>query len=246
MKLPKPSLARFFGGPPGAHALLGRHEWPLAAPFAFGMLTLNWVVLMLRQVPCMRGENRYTSMCYTDLVALFQTRDWANDSVSFISNQLEYPVLTGVLIDALRKVQQWLTPVGAQDAAASDIFFGVNAVVLFALLLVMVGAHLRLSRPGDAMLIACSPAILTAGLINWDALAMALVALGLLAWARRHPLLAGALIGLGAAAKLYPLLLLVPLVVLCLRANRLNECALAVGGAILAWLAVNAPVYFLN
>ena len=36
-------------------------------------------------------------------------------------------------------------------------------------------------------------------------------------------MLAGALIGLGVAAKLYPLLLLVPLVILGLRTGRLRE-----------------------
>ena len=49
---------------------------------------------------------------------------------------------------------------------------------------------------------------------NFDALATAFATGALLAWARRRPGLAGVLIGLGVAAKLYPLLLLIPLVIL--------------------------------
>ena len=45
----------------------------------------------------------------------------------------------------------------------------------------------------------------------------------MLAWARRRPALAGALIGVGVALKLYPLLLFVPMVILALRTGRLRE-----------------------
>ena len=55
-----------------------------------------------------------------------------------------------------------------------------------------------------------SPALLLTGLINWDLLAVALVAGALWAWARGRPVLSGVLIGLGTAAKLYPLFLLGP------------------------------------
>ena len=60
---------------------------------------------------------------------------------------------------------------------------------------------------------------------NWDLLAVALTTLGMWAWARRRPVLAGVLLGLGVAAKLYPLLLLGALFLLCLRAGRLRRLA---------------------
>ena len=43
-------------------------------------------------------------------------------------------------------------------------------------------------------------------------------------------MLAGVLIGLGVAAKLYPLLLLVPLVVLAMRTGRMREVGADGGG----------------
>jgi uncharacterized membrane protein len=68
---------------------------------------------------------------------------------------------------------------------------------------------------------------------------------GLLAWARRKPVLAGVLIGLGVAAKLYPALLLLPIVVLALRSGRLVEAGKTVAAAIAAWLVVNLPIMVL-
>ena len=64
----------------------------------------------------------------------------------------------------------------------------------------------------------------------------------MLAWARRRPVLAGALIGLGVAAKLYPILLLIPLALLGLRTGRLREVGKTAVAAVVAWLVVNLPV----
>ena len=52
---------------------------------------------------------------------------------------------------------------------------------------------------------------------------MAALASGaLLAWARKRPWLAGLLLGLATAAKLYPVLFLLPLVALCIRTRQLR------------------------
>ncbi|HVW44454.1 MAG TPA: glycosyltransferase 87 family protein, partial [Amycolatopsis sp.] len=77
---------------------------------------------------------------------------------------------------------------------------------------------------------------------NFDTIATAFAATGLLAWARKKPLVAGVLLGLGAAAKLYPLFLLGPLLILCLRAGKLRDWAKTAGTTALVWLAVNLPI----
>jgi uncharacterized membrane protein len=77
---------------------------------------------------------------------------------------------------------------------------------------------------------------------NFDALAVALACGGMLAWTKRRPGLAGLLLGLGAAAKLYPLFILGPLLLLGLRTGRLRGWAVAALCAGGAWLAVNAPI----
>ena len=71
---------------------------------------------------------------------------------------------------------------------------------------------------------------------------MALLAVGMLMWARDRPVAAGVLIGLAAAAKFYPLFVLGPLLLLCLRAGRMREYGATLVAAACAWAAVNVPV----
>jgi uncharacterized membrane protein len=94
-------------------------------------------------------------------------------------------------------------------------------------------------------LVAASPILIFQVFTNFDALATAFATGALLAWARRKPMLAGALIGLGVAAKLYPLLLLGPLVVLALRTGRMREVGRTAVAAVLVWVVVNLPIMVL-
>src|SRR5262249_13711010 len=100
-------------------------------------------------------------------------------------------------------------------------------------------------RIWDGALVAASPLVIFQIFTNFDGLATAFAMSGLLAWARRRPVLAGVLIGLGAAAKLYPLLFLGPLFVLGIRTGRLGGVARTAVGAIATWFLVNLPVLLL-
>jgi uncharacterized membrane protein len=64
----------------------------------------------------------------------------------------------------------------------------------------------------------------------------------MVAWARGRPVLAGALIGLGTATKLYPVLLLGPLLLLCLRTRRVSGFVKAAVAAAVVWVAINVPI----
>ena len=237
---------------------MGRHAaksgiWSAPAPWAYLALTVSWVIVMLRQIPCQNGGNQYLpGMCYSDISVLYYWRGLKDGLVPILQTDLEYPVLTGALMEFARRLTMFFGGQSApglsndQVAHASSLFFGVNAFLLFVLMGVLVWAHLQLSRPWDALMIAASPAIWTTGLINWDALVLALTALAILAWARKSPIWAGVWIGLGIAAKLYPLLLLVPLTILCLRTNRIKPLLLTYAATIGSWLAVNLPVYLAN
>jgi uncharacterized membrane protein len=92
------------------------------------------------------------------------------------------------------------------------------------------------------LLVALAPSLALAGTINWDLAAVTCCVLALLAWGRDRPALAGALIGLGTAIKLYPVLLLGAVFALGLRQRRMSPGLRAVGAAALAWTAVNLPI----
>ncbi len=226
--------------------------WFNPQPWVLLAGTCSFLVLMLRQLPCALGAPVYKAMCYSDILPLFYARGLSEGKVPFITAEVEYPVLTGFLMDFARRITMALGgQVGADlpDSVvthAANLFVGVNAVLLFAFFMLVLGAHLRLSRPWDAMMIAVSPAVITTGLINWDFMVVALTALGVLAWSRKRPVWAGVWLGLGVAAKLYPLLLFVPLAVLCFRSGRLRQFWLALAGGVASWVAVNLPIYLLS
>lgn len=96
-------------------------------------------------------------------------------------------------------------------------------------------------RPWDAMAMAASPMLLVTGLVNWDLLAVLFTAGALWAWARGKPVLAGVMIGLGVAAKLYPLFLLGAFLVDAIRRRKLDRFGTAVLAAGATWLIANLP-----
>lgn len=223
--------------------------------------TLIWLLTIVRQLPCMltpsAAPNAFDARCYTDLTVLYGSRGLADGNTPYLDSgdypAFEYPVLTGWFVELLRLVAVMLgAPVGpgldaAQHAQATNVFVAVNFVAMFLLFLVVVVAQVVLTpgRPWDGLMVAVAPVVVLTGAINWDFLAVALTSLALLAWARRSPLLAGVLLGLGMAAKLYPLFLLGPLVVLCVRSRRVAEFLHTVLGFLAAWLAVNLPAMLL-
>ena len=169
---------------------------------------------------------------------------------------MEYPVLTGVYqyvsmalaktYTAVAKSMGSTGPIGRTLNGVAEVvmFFNIAAFGLALAWLATVWATAMLAgrRIWDAALVAASPILIFQIFTNFDALATALAIGGLLAWARRRPGLAGALIGLGVAAKLYPALFLIPIFLLAVRTGRLREAVRTAVLAVLTWALVNAPV----
>jgi uncharacterized membrane protein len=243
--------SELFGGPVGRRALLGTGWWTpvrVVALVAIGMFALG----MVQKLPCYNGawfvgaSSQYTHLCYSDIPHLFNGRGFADGLIPYFDRlpgdmeYLEYPVLTGLFME----VASWLTPDGGTLQHREQIYWLVNAGMLMACTAVIAVSVARTHRrrPWDALLVALAPAFALTATINWDLLAVALTAAAMLMWSRSRPLASGILIGLATAAKFYPFLLLVPLLVLCLRAGRRRAWLTAVGGALASWLVVNVPV----
>jgi uncharacterized membrane protein len=126
-------------------------------------------------------------------------------------------------------------------------FFDVTVLLLvaFSLAGTLATAYLAgRSRRWTALGVALAPGLILAAFINWDLIAMGLVALGMAAWAARRVVPAGVLLGLAVAAKFYPLLFFGPLLLLCLRAGRMRAFWTTAASGAVTWLAVNLPVAF--
>ncbi|MGH3564111.1 MAG: glycosyltransferase family 87 protein, partial [Mycobacterium sp.] len=188
-----------------------------------------------------------SSWIETDSSGNPQTRYDGHPAVRY----MEYPVLTGIYQYTAMALAKTYTEVSKLIAipvvAEVVVFFDVAAFGLALAWLATVWATAGLAgrRVWDAALVAASPLVIFQIFTNFDALATAFAICGLLAWARRRPVASGVLIGLGAAAKLYPALFLGPLLVLGLRTGRLREVARTAGATVATWLLVNLPVLVL-
>jgi uncharacterized membrane protein len=209
-----------------------------------------------------RNNRQYVAMCYSDTVPLYGIerldsgalpyRDpWVEDAGTPDERvrYMEYPVLTGFFqyVNA-RIADGWLVvaeqvpwlPTGLPVV----VYFTVSAGWLALAWLVAVWAvcRLRPSRPWDAALVACSPLVAVHVFTNFDALAVGFATGALLALARGRAVLAGVLLGVGAAAKFYPLLLLLPVVLVGLRRRDPGPALRTTLATLLTWVAINAPV----
>ncbi len=264
-------LSHSVGGPLGRHAVIGRHWFwtPLRVVLLLTVLTLaaGWLV----KSPCLqtyttdagqqvvdwRDGRQYKAFCYSDTVPLYTAErldrpwlagfpyatSWVDDSGQV--RYMEYPVITGLFqwVNA-QTAQAWVATGWLPGEVPVVVYFDVTAWWLALAWIVTVWALVMLSRrrPWDAAVAAVSPLVVVHAFTNFDALAAAAATTGLLAWARRRPVLAGVLLGIGGAAKLYPLFLLGPILVLCLRAGRLRDGVRAAAAAAVTWAAVNAPI----
>ncbi|MET8221940.1 glycosyltransferase 87 family protein [Streptomyces sp. NPDC005301] len=243
--------SELIGGPLGRRALTGTSWWTpvrVVALIAIGMFALG----MVQKLPCYDGawffgaSSQYTHACYSDIPHLYQGRGFADglvpyfDKLSGDMDYLEYPVLTGVFME----VASWLTPGSGSIQDQEQFYWMVNAGMLMicAAVIAVCVSRTHARRPWDGLLVALAPAYALTATINWDLLAVALTAAAMLMWSRGRSLAFGVLLGLATAAKLYPVLLLGPLLMLCWRAGKWREFRIAVGGAVVAWLAVNLPV----
>jgi uncharacterized membrane protein len=243
-------LSQAIGGPLGEHAVrpdARRGRFWTVPRIILALLCMTLALSWVQKSPCQDGDwqknVQYTRFCYTDVLALYYAEGLNEGKVPYRDHPVEYPVVTGYFMGALG------LPVHALGEKYPQInqgkwFYNANALVLSALAVASVAMilALRRRRPWDAAIFALSPIVLITATVNWDFLAIGLAVFGLYAWARRWPVVAGLLLGLGCAAKLWPLFILGPLLVLGLRARRLTQVWMATAAAVVAWLAVNIPV----
>src|SRR3954463_2579117 len=246
-------LSQAIGGPLGEHAV--RPDAPqgrvwTAPRIILALLCMTLALSWVQKSPCQDGNwqknIQYTRYCYTDVLALYYAEGLNEGQVPYKDHPVEYPVVTGYFMGALG------LPVHAYGVKHPEInqgqwFYNVNALVLSALAVATAAVilALRRRRPWDAAIFALSPIIFFTATVNWDFVAIGLAAIGLYLWARRHPAWAGVFFGLGAAAKLWPLFILGPLLVLALRSRTVDKWLWAFLATAGTWIVVNFPVWYL-
>jgi Glycosyltransferase family 87 len=232
------------------------------------LLALTTAVLLFglwQKYPCNNGHPEpgvgWTHLCYSDVLPLYPGRGLSRGLIPYLDSKIEYPVLTGVYMGLIGLPIHYLAShgrltgpahaLGFETVDEGVVNFWATSVVngLLVLLITWLLLQLRRDRPRDVLFWALAPSMAFAYTVNWDVLAVAPTIAALLAWQRRRPGWAGVLLGVGTAAKLFPGLLLLPIVLLCLRKGTpiaRRAAAQVTTAAVLTWVAVNLPVELAN
>lgn len=180
---------------------------------------------------------QYRWYCYTDITPLFGTEQLAGGRLPYLDPCTpsegscdEYPVLTMYFM----RISAWAS--GEQATR----FFWVNAAMLVVCAGV-IAVGLYLMDPRRALWFVLAPSLAVEAFVNWDLLAVALATAGTVAFLRRRDGWAGGLLGLGAAAKLYPALLLLPFAAERLHRRQPDRAIVLWWSAAAAWLVVDLP-----
>jgi glycosyl transferase family 87 len=191
---------------------------------------------------------QYRTSCYNDVYALYFFRglhvapfpyihgDGKFDNETDSSGNpteigdLEYPALTGVFIGILAEM--------THDGVS---FFRANSIVLAGLgLLTIVLLGLLAGDRRRLFYFAAAPALILYAFHNWDLFAVVLMVTGLLAFRDRADGFAGFWLGLGAAAKVFPGLI-IPALLLARRRETGKLPWSMVVGAVSSFAVVNIP-----
>jgi hypothetical protein len=196
--------------------------------------------------PCAEGDwadgKQFTRLCYSDIVMLYRTEhleqgrrpyldpcplDRFRSSVEPVCD--EYPVLT--------MYAMWLA---ARPFNGAGGFLLSNALLLgLAAGVVAISLHVLCGK--RALWFALAPTLLVYGFMNWDLLALAFATAGTLVFLRGRHRISGVLLGLGTAAKLYPVLLSLPFAMESIRRGDRTGTARLILWTSGAWIAVNLP-----
>lgn len=246
------NFTELIGGPMGHRSAPG-----IVSP---GIFTVERVLIILTVMAALAGillknycrvngwqtPSQFYSTCYSDFPELFRNRGLGDGIFPYFSqgSLFEYPVLIGLIAGATALL---VPGEGVTDTRVLG-YFDVNATLIAAVWIVTVLATARMTRrrPWDAAMVAVAPGIVLAGSINWDMWAVGLLALGMYFFSRERLILAGILIGLGTATKVYPVLVFGAILLLALRTGRIRAFLVTAGAALTAWLAVTVPIAAMN
>jgi uncharacterized membrane protein len=203
------------------------------------LLVLGVVLFLglLLKMPCTSGDWRdgrpFLKFCYTDLLPLYQDR-LDEGAFPYLQEPNEYPVGLGLFM--------WVTAA----AVRTDVEFFLLNVLLLSGAAVWTTALLYRMAGAKAAYFAAAPTVLLYAFLNWDLIPVLLATAATLAFLRQRDGPAGALLGAGAATKLYPGLFVLPFSLDRERQGRRTEGVRLVITAAAVWLVANVPIAALN
>lgn len=234
------------GGPAGRRLACGRGIFQ--ASIVLVLLAMVMLGLGVAQKQHCRAvgwttPDQFWHACYSDIPTLYS----GAGSNGQDRPGLQKAVSRGSLGPPLQAVVVWGTSalVDGPPRLAARRYFDLSVIVLGATLATTVGLVVIASqrRRWDAAHVALAPILVTAALVNYDLLGVSLMTAALVAWGRRHPILAGVLLGLAAGAKPLTAVLAVAVFAVAWRAGRLLPFITLAASGVLTWLGLRLVLF---
>ena len=158
---------------------------------------------------------------------------------------MEYPVLAGLFQQLSAWIARGTYFLTDSFLPESGWYFYVTALLMSIIWVITIRmvAELAGNRIWDTLLVAGSPLLIVHAFTNWDIPSIFFAVAAMLAARNRKWWLAGVLVGLGTAFKLWPLFILGAYLTVAIRKRDLVPFFKMVGATAITWIAVNAPVY---
>ena len=175
--------------------------------------------------------DQYVHACYSDLPALFEARGLSTNQWPFASddNSVEYPVITAMVM--------YVTSFAANSPVS---YFNINIFFLI-LLFIAIVILVRKIRPEFAYLVPIAPPMIASLFINWDLWAIATMMLAIYWFDRKQFTYSALLMGVSISTKFLPVFLLIPIVFIFWRENKIKEAIKYIAITFGTWLAINLP-----
>jgi len=246
------AASQVIGGPLGRYAARARHTagaaWLPAAAVLVGLSSLSVALGVLQKAHCFANgwntPDQFWHACYSDLPVVYASSGLGH-AMPYLpgSPPLDQPVISGLVM--------WLVGLVVPSGSAlvrQQWYFALWAllVTVIVMALVAVTAASVPRAPWRAAHVALSPVLVLAGLVSVDLLGVMLASMALWAWGRNKVVFAGFMLGLAISARSYPLVLLVAIGLLAVRAGRVGAWAKLAAMAVVTFFAVSLPWLVMN
>ncbi|GAB48859.1 hypothetical protein [Mobilicoccus pelagius] len=221
------------GGPRGRYAAplpSGPYRLVLAGALSFGAC-VTLLLGFLQKSYCVRygwgAPQVYHKACYSDLPS-FAGSVGGGGLPYDAGSALAEPLGVGAVLRLLSVV---VPAAGFERQQGMFVAWAITAALLLVATVVATVFTCR-TRPVRAAHVAFAPVVATAALVSLDLVGVALTAVALWLWSRERLTPAGIVLGLAIVTRTYPLLVLVVLALLALRAGALRAWARTAGVAV--------------
>ncbi|CAB4535954.1 unannotated protein [freshwater metagenome] len=179
--------------------------------------------------------DEYVHACYSDLSALFDSRGLSTHTWPFssVTNSVEYPPGTAMVM--------WATSflVGDSDNSIRN-YFDINALFIALLFLATVVLIAKM-KPKLWFLLPLSPAVVASLYINWDLWAVISAVAAIYFFDQRRYIPSALLLGLSIATKFFPIVLLVPILIIFIRRFAISALLKYFAITLSTWAVINIP-----